>query len=342
MLAPPFVSSKDFDMCKPASHCNPLAASVIALTMGLSAPGIAAEPTDSAVAPGMASAAAAGFYAMKLGAYTVVALSDGVFDLSSDPLLIETRPGQAKALLDRAHLPAAIPTTVNAYLIDTGSRRILVDAGAGALQGPGLGKMQAHLAAAGYPPQSIDDILLTHLHPDHVGGITNGDRAVFPNAIVHVEAREAQFWLDASNVAKVDASVQAAFDGAVASLKPYIRSGRMKTFRAGQAPITGIGSVDAHGHTAGHVAYRVQSRGETLLLWGDLLHVAAVQFPAPAVTIRYDSAPAAAKASRERAFADAAKRGYWVAAAHVAFPGIGRLRHDAHGYVWKPAAAASP
>jgi len=327
-------------MCKPAGHCNPLAASVLALTAWVSASCAAAEAADPAVAPGMAAAAAAGFYTMKLGAYTIVALSDGVFDLASDPLLIETHPGQARSLLERAQLPAAIPTTVNAYLIDTGSRRILVDAGAGALQGPGLGKMQAHLNAAGYTPQSIDDILLTHLHPDHVGGISTGDRAVFPNAVVHVEAREAQFWLDVTHVAKVDASVQAAFDGAVASLKPYIRDGRMKTFRAGQAPIAGIASVDTRGHTAGHVAYRVQSRGETLLLWGDLLHVAAVQFPVPAVTIRYDSTPATAKASRERAFADAAKRGYWVAAAHVAFPGIGRLRHDAHGYTWVPVAAA--
>ena len=74
-----------------------------------------------------------------------------------------------------------------------------------------------------------------------------------------------------------------------------------------------------------------------MVLWGDLMHVAAVQFADPSVTIKFDTDPKAAARERELAYADAARNGYWVGAAHVAFPGIGHLRAEGNGYVWIPA-----
>jgi glyoxylase-like metal-dependent hydrolase (beta-lactamase superfamily II) len=334
MLAPS--QTQGSFMCKPDRLPLPFTAVLLALTAGMPAASNAGETLSPAVVPTSASAATAGFYKMKLGDFTVVALSDGTFDLPGDRLLIEDKPGSVKSLMDRARLPTPTPTTVNAYLIDTGTQRILVDAGAGDLLGSKLGGLRANLRAAGYRPEGIDKVLLTHLHPDHVGGIASQGRPTFPNSTVYADARESAFWLDHSNFAKVDPSVQGAFAGASASLQPYIAIGRFKTFQSGDELVPGVTAIAASGHTAGHTAYRIESRGETLLLWGDLLHVAAVQFRDPNVTIHYDSIPVQARAARERAFADAAEKGYWVAAAHIPFPGIGHVRRADEGYVWEP------
>ena len=283
-----------------------------------------------------ASDAGDGFQKMKLGDFTVIALSDGMFDLPAEQLLVEDRPGVVKTLLDKAKLAATVSSTVNGYLIDTGNKRILVDAGAGDLQGPGLGRLAQHLQAAGYALTAIDEILLTHLHPDHVGGIVKNGRAVFPNATVFVDAREAAFWQDASNLRKVDASVSASFDGTHAALQPYLAARRFRTFTAGAQLAPGVTSIAMNGHTVGHTGYRVQSRGQILVICGDVLHVAAVQFADPKVTIRYDSAPDDAQATREHLFKDAARRGYWLAAAHAPFPGIGRVKAGGDGFEWQP------
>jgi len=106
--------------------------------------------------------------AMRLGKFRVFALSDGDFDLAAVQLLIEERPGQVSELLERAQLPPVVRSSVNAFLIDTGEARVLVDAGAGELQGPGLGRLEASLRKAGHAPEDIDAVLLTHLHSDHI------------------------------------------------------------------------------------------------------------------------------------------------------------------------------
>ena len=308
-------------MCDDLRHSHLLASTLAVFALG---------------AAGTADASEAGFWKMKLGDFTVVALSDGMFDLPAEALLVEDRPGVVKTLLDKAKLAATVPSTVNGYLIDTGNKRILVDAGAGNLQGPGLGRLAHHLQAAGYAPGTIDEVLLTHLHPDHVGGIVKNGRAVFPNATVFVDAREAAFWQDASNLRKVDASVSASFDGTHAALQPYLAARRFQTFTAGARLAPGVTSIAMNGHTVGHTGYRVQSRGQTLVICGDVLHVAAVQFADPKVTIRYDSAPDDAQATREHLFEDAARHGYWLAAAHAPFPGIGRVKARGEGFEWQP------
>ena len=98
----------------------------------------------------------------------------------------------------------------------------------------------------------------------------------------------------------------------------------------------GIKAVATHGHTKGHRNYVVESKGQKLVLWGDLMHVAAVQFPMPAVTIAFDTDQKAALAQRRKAFADAAKQGYFIGAAHLSFPGIGHLSAQGAGYSFQP------
>jgi glyoxylase-like metal-dependent hydrolase (beta-lactamase superfamily II) len=123
----------------------------------------------------------------------------------------------------------------------------------------------------------------------------------------------------------------------MASLKPYIAAGKFKPFSGDTDLIAGIRAVAVPGHTVGHTVYVVESQGQKLVLWGDLLHVAAVQFANPSVTIQFDTDAKAAAKQRKRAYADAAKHSYWVAGAHLAFPGIGHIRSEGQGYVWVPA-----
>jgi glyoxylase-like metal-dependent hydrolase (beta-lactamase superfamily II) len=122
----------------------------------------------------------------------------------------------------------------------------------------------------------------------------------------------------------------------MASLNPYVDAGKFKPFEANTELVPGIRSNATHGHTAGHNTYVVESQGQKLVLWGDLMHVAAVQFANPAVTIQFDTDPKAAAKQRQAAYADAAKNGYLVGGAHLSFPGIGRVRAEGKGYVWMP------
>ena len=100
--------------------------------------------------------------------------------------------------------------------------------------------------------------------------------------------------------------------------------------------VPGVKAVSAYGHTPGHTVYAIESKGQKLMVWGDLMHVAAVQFPDPSVTIQFDTDSKKAAPQRQKAYADAAKNGYYVAIAHVSFPGIGQLRADGKGYRWLP------
>jgi glyoxylase-like metal-dependent hydrolase (beta-lactamase superfamily II) len=118
------------------------------------------------------------------------------------------------------------------------------------------------------------------------------------------------------------------------AINPYIAAGRFKPFKGDVELVAGVRSVAAPGHTAGHSLYMLESAGQKLLVWGDLTHLAEAQFPDPAVTIRFDTDTAAAQAQRKKVFADAAEHRYWVAGAHLGFPGIGHLRANGSGYTF--------
>ena len=304
----------------------------------LAAFGLAAAGALAHAGAPPAKGQAPGWYRMSLGAFEITALSDGTLDLAVDKLLTGTTPAKAQAALARAYLKVPLETSVNGYLVNTGVKLILIDTGAAGLLGPTLGKLVANLKASGYTPEQVDEVYLTHLHADHVGGITGADgKAVFPNAIVRADKKEAGFWLDKASMDKAPAAMKDFFKGAMASMKPYVDAGRFKPFDGDVELLPGIRSFATRGHTPGHAAYVVESNGAKLVVWGDLMHVAAVQFPDPSVTIQFDIDSKAAAPQRKKAYADAAKNGYYVAVAHVSFPGIGQLRPDGRGYRWLPA-----
>ena len=291
--------------------------------------------TTSAAAPQQRTQAP-GFYRAMVGDFEVTVLSDGTIDLDVAKLLSEPA-AKTDAALARAFVHGPLETSVNAYLINTGSKLVLIDAGAGTLFGPTVGKLLANLQAAGYKPEQVDDIFLTHMHPDHVGGLSAGGQRVFPNATLHADKRDSDFWL---STAKRDAAPEAMkgfFQGAMASVDPYVEAGRYQPFETDGEPVPGIRTLATHGHTAGHTSYLVESKGQQLLVVGDLIHVAAVQFADPGVTISFDSDARSAALSRATVFKLAARDGALVGAAHLQFPGLGHLRASGESWQWVPA-----
>lgn len=296
--------------------------------------GMLGAGTVYAAAP-MVKTSAPAYYRIMLGDFEITALSDGTTALPVEKLLLHTTAEETGKRLAKSYLKSPVETSFNSFLINTGSKLILVDTGAGNFFGPTLGKLAANLKAAGYQPEQVDEIYITHMHSDHVGGLLAGDKMAFPNAIVRAQKNEADYWLSQANMDKA-ADDKGLFKNAMAAMSPYAAAGKFKAFEGDTELTPGIKAIAGHGHTPGHSTYVIESKGEKLVLWGDLMHVAAVQFEHPEVTIAFDSDGKTAEQERKKAYADAAKGGYLVAGAHLSFPGIGRLRAEGKGYVWVP------
>jgi glyoxylase-like metal-dependent hydrolase (beta-lactamase superfamily II) len=147
---------------------------------------------------------------------------------------------------------------------------------------------------------------------------------------------DADYWLSQANMDKAPADKKDFFKGAMASINPYIKAGKFKAIDADGELVPGVSAMAEHGHTPGHTVYMVESHGQKLVLIGDLIHLAAVQFDNPQVTIAFDSDEKAAYAARKRVFDEAAKNGWLVGGAHLQFPGLGHLTTQGKGYRWVP------
>jgi glyoxylase-like metal-dependent hydrolase (beta-lactamase superfamily II) len=292
-------------------------------------------PLGAAAKAPQVKTAAPGYYRMMLGDFEITALSDGTAMFPAETLYTGAKD-QIAAMLEKAFLDSPVELSVNAFLVNTNERLVLIDAGTGDFFGPTLGKLIPNLVAAGYQPEQIDDIILTHAHVDHLGGLVAGDRFVFPNATVHLNSRDADFWLSAANRDTAPEAKKDLFSAAVKALAPYRNAGRLKTFAEGAEPVPGFKSTLRAGHTPGHSTIAIESKGQKLVFWGDITHGDVVQFDEPDVTIGFDEDQAAAASARDAAFAEAVKEGYLVAGAHTRFPGIGHVGTDSDNFDWVP------
>jgi len=278
-----------------------------------------------------------GFYRLKVGDLEVTALYDGtgVFDSHWLNGTKATMDGVTEALHEDPHM---LEVSDEAFLVNTGAQLVLVDAGAGTWWGGGaLGRLVGSLRSAGYTPEEVDIVLLTHLHSDHVGGLTTQDgKRVFPNAEVYVAKAESSFWLSREIAAKAPKDVQPFFQSAQAIAAPYIEAGKWHTFSGSEPIVDGMQIVPLPGHTPGHTGYEFSSKGQRVLFWGDVVHAQRVQLPHPEVTVAFDIGQTVAAATRNQLLAELAREDVLIAGPHMPFPALGRLRKDGSGYSWVP------
>ena len=253
-------------------------------------------------------------------ATTLITLRDNAEPSTQPNRLFYGKDNKDSAKVEQLSPSGSVPSSIHAFLVKKDNKLALFDTGNGIDKG---GKLLSRLDSAGYEPENIDYIILTHMHGDHIGGLIDATgAAVFPKATLHVAAPERDHW-----------QTQADRNGVLARKVLAAYAGRVKTFAFGEAPIPGVTALDAAGHTPGHTVYETES----FLIVGDLLHAAAVQFPRPEISSTYDVDPTQAAATRRRFYARAAAPGKTIAGMHLPYPGLGTVAKDGEGFRYVPA-----
>lgn len=277
------------------------------------------------------------FYRTQLGDFEITALSDGTVKLPLDQMMSNIAPAEVRALLLAGFETLPVETSINAFLIHTGNKLLLVDAGAGTLFGQSGGHLLDNLKAAGYTPGDIDAVLLTHLHGDHSGGLTVDGKRVFPNAVVYLDKADRDYRFDPEAERRAPADQKSMFPQSRAALEPYELADKVVLFQGGTEIFPGVKSVPAHGHTPGHTLFEVESKGQRIIFFGDLVHAAAVQFPRPEATIAFDADLREAASDRVAMFQTLSSNRTLIGAAHISFPGLGYVVNSKEGgYRWLP------
>ncbi|MDJ0995373.1 MAG: MBL fold metallo-hydrolase [Dinoroseobacter sp.] len=270
----------------------------------------------------------------RIGEALVTALSDGYLPIDASALIGIDAEGFS-ALLADAYLPGpAHPTGVNAYLVDHGGRLTLIDAGTGTAFGDSLGHLVSTMTALGLNPAAVDAVCATHLHPDHIGGILTEAGNPFANASLHVNEDDLAFWSNGDIKSQAPAEFQGFFDMAMGAVEAF--GDRLMPFKGESDLGAGLTSLPLPGHTPGHSGFMLSSGDDTLLFFGDIVHVGPVQFPRPEITIGFDVDTEVAAATRARVFDMASADRLRIAGAHISFPGVGYVEAATEGYRFVP------
>ncbi|MDL2259317.1 MBL fold metallo-hydrolase [Deltaproteobacteria bacterium OttesenSCG-928-K17] len=278
-----------------------------------------------------------GFYRHKMGDLLITALYDGFINLP--PALFHgLKADEMQTRVSReVQTPDGLPTDITAYLIDDGSDLVLIDAGGDKWRGPAMGGLLENMKAAGYWPESVSAILLTHLHFDHVCGLNDAEcRPAFPNAAVYASEDECRFWLTPQPQLTATKENRTFFHIATRAVAPYRNKRAFFEFKDGDEIRPGIKALLTPGHSPGHTSFLVSSGRDRLLLWGDIVLSAALQLPCPQVSNDYDFDQAQAAATRLSIFKKVIEENWLVGGGHLPFPGLGRLVEKEPGYGWAP------
>jgi glyoxylase-like metal-dependent hydrolase (beta-lactamase superfamily II) len=295
-----------------------------------------------------------GFFRVRLGDDEIVALNDGVVSYPISRVLPTATPEAIANGISSNAVSDPVAMSYNAFLIRTPTRLVLIDTGTGGKldNDPsfhGCGHLIENLRAAGFRPEQIDEVLITHRGQDHTGGLTSldGTRRTFPNAMVHVPKDEFSMVLNAGetepyiNRAQNKGFARSWIDFTTSAFAPYVSAGKLLAFDGDITLAPGITAQATHGHTPGHTSYIIESKDQALIVMGDLVLVSGLQFHDPDLGSSFDSDPKAAAEQRRRILALAAARGYWIAGSHLPFPGIGQVRAAANGFSFSPAGGNS-
>ncbi len=287
----------------------------------------------------------AGFYRFNVGSMSCLVVSDGGMSFELHPTFaMNADRAEFADLLDEHFLDIdAGPFTSNVLLVDTGERRVLFDAGTAEAFGPAMGRAVANLARAGISADSIDMVVISHAHLDHIVGLTDPTGApVFPRADILISDAELAFWTDPDLAAvlsglPIPPDMQA---GMIASVQNRMLplGNRISTFALDEELMPGIRSVSAIGHTPGHSAFRIESDGQQLLHLVDTVHQYVSGLRRPDWQVAFDVDPEMGAATRQRLLDEVAADRVLTMAYHFPFPALGHVRPRQEAFEWVPVA----
>ncbi|SEM89783.1 Glyoxylase, beta-lactamase superfamily II [Loktanella fryxellensis] len=272
---------------------------------------------------------------LSLGTAAVTTILDGAHVRTGirPPFAMDRSDDQIAQTAAANHLPAhAFENTYTPTVIRTGGQVVLCDTGFGAGgRAAHAGRLRDRLAVAGYAPGDIDVVAFTHLHPDHIGGVMEGEAIAFPNARYIMGRREHAAWTSGDGIPPQRAQNR----DLVLALLPQI-AGRLTLAEDGDTVVPGLTALAAFGHSVGHMMYRLDDGAAQMLVWGDVTNHYVFSLQHPDSPVAFDDDPAMAIATRRRVLDMAATEGLLVSGHHMPFPAVGYVERHAGAYRWVP------
>jgi glyoxylase-like metal-dependent hydrolase (beta-lactamase superfamily II) len=307
-----------------------------AVAAGTIAP-LALRPTAQAAAPA-AGKQMPGVYRFKIGEFEITSFNDGFTKVPKlENYVVNTPLEEIQKALEAGFIPKDdLRIPFNPLLVNTGKNLVLFDTGFGDNGSPTQGALLANLAAAGIDPKSIDTVIISHFHPDHISGLrAKAGMANFPNAEIMVPAGEWAYWTDAGESSRAPAMWNPTFANVKRVFDPIAKD--VKQFEFGKELVPGITSVDARGHSPGHAAFVIASGNAKLMHIVDVTNHPVLFARNPEWRLWADMIPDQALATRRKLLDMAAADRLAITAYHFPFPAVGYIAKLGNGYDFVPA-----
>lgn len=272
------------------------------------------------------------YYRFQLGGFEVTTLLDGAIQLEGPHPIFgqDQSPEAVQQLAEANFLPATqMEIVFTPVVVNTGSELVLFDSGNPTERRPGAGNLVATLQAAGIDPGQIDVVVITHMHPDHIGGLMADGAPTYPNARYVTGETEYDFW---SKDEHLSGATEAAAKLVQANVVPL--ADRIAFIKDEGEVVPGIRGLDAFGHTPGHMVYHIESDGRRLLLWADTANHYVMSVQRPDWQVAFDVDKEAAAATRKRVFDLATADRIPVTGYHMPFPAVGYIDRTGGEYRW--------
>jgi glyoxylase-like metal-dependent hydrolase (beta-lactamase superfamily II) len=306
--------------------------------LGISAAGVGLAGTVGLPALRTARAqttlrAPSAFYKLTVGKAEITVIQDGIGQFDPTIFGVNAPEGAVAEVLKTNGLPTGpTRTTINIMLVKTGDKMVLVDTGVVGVPGFDGGSLFTTLELLGIKNDMITDVLISHFHPDHIAGVSDGKAALFPKATYHIAETEMNWLMNAPSGTPLDDFIKLA-NGL---LTPISAANALQTYKDGAEVVPGITVMAAPGHTVGHHAVMISSEGATLTNLIDTANHATISLSHPEWYFGFDLDPAQASQTRKRILGEVAKSGAQVFGYHWAFPGIGYIDTEGEGFRFIP------